>query len=136
MKHPPAGYTVKFYHEREFTLDKVTPLTPGHVKKEGDVAAIARYRLSPTGGLTQAILYDESETPRATGFAICSPSDNFVKAVGRSIALERAIHALESEQARVLVRNREMLMEAERSDVGTSPVLDETYALGEIHDAE
>lgn len=50
------------------------------------------------GGMTTATVYDGEEIV-AQGIAVCSPFDNFSKVSARTIALGRALKALEGQKA-------------------------------------
>lgn len=76
MRTLPEGHFVKFQHDRTYTdPDWITPL--------------------PKGGTTLAKVFDANGGLVAEGRATCSDGDNYVKAIGRDIALGRALAQLD-----------------------------------------
>ena len=64
------------------------------VQSKQDTAILQKLKLQPSarGGMTHCELIDNAGTVVSFGQALCSLSDNFSYAVGRTIALERATH--------------------------------------------
>jgi hypothetical protein len=72
----PEGHYVKYSHDRVCANpDWLTPL--------------------PKGGTTYARIFDANGDLVAKGIATCSNDDNYVKAIGRDIALGRALAQLD-----------------------------------------
>jgi len=82
----PAGVKVFFTHYRKF---------PGMIDfyTRGELPG---FPPEPKGGLTEARLVSNGRII-AMGYADCSTKDNFNKAVGRNIALGRALKALNNQ---------------------------------------
>lgn len=98
MRHQlPDGYSVKFRHRRlrryaarKFKFDDTITVDDTVV----DNHLVVRTSLNPFGGATQAEVFDESGQLVAIGTAICRPDEHFVKAVGRQVALGRALKTI------------------------------------------
>ena len=87
MREIPAGHRVRYKHERAY-YDK------------GPFAHIHdSYSLLPQGGKTIARIIDPEGNEIARGEAVCRPDENFKKAMGREIALGRALKQLEQQEA-------------------------------------
>lgn len=71
----PVGYSVRYRHHR--------------VAVDNDLRL-----LGPKGGETEARVYGPDDSLVAIGVAVCHPSDNFSRRLGRSIALGRALKQL------------------------------------------
>jgi hypothetical protein len=96
---------LRFTHLRLITepdprakLDSLNLLTVGEARAQGK-PVMAR------GGLTQVDAINEVGATLARGVAVCSPRDNYSRAVGRTLAVERllddALTTLDSTMARL-----------------------------------
>lgn len=52
-----------------------------------------RLGISPRGGVTVVTLVNPSGQAIGIGYAVCSPRDNYVRTIGRGLALERMLLA-------------------------------------------
>jgi hypothetical protein len=77
----PPGVTVRYYHHRRY-----------RTSADGLV-------VEPTGGWTHAVILDAEHNAVATGVADCHRRENYCKRLGRTIALGRALKALDDERA-------------------------------------
>lgn len=85
----PEGFTVKYRHERDEAF------IPPRFDRFDELGAVS---VSPKGGKTEAFIFDSKGNEVATGEAVCRPDENFDKALGRTIALGRALQELEKKQ--------------------------------------
>lgn len=92
----PDGLTVEYAYDRPYEYVD-GPLTFGADLGRPEVwmitTAIAtrRKRVSSKGGTTTAYVKDQSGRVVGVGVAYCRPDEQFVKAIGRDLALERAL---------------------------------------------
>lgn len=127
----PEGYVAKVYHYR-FAEEDVIPVIDAFddwqalielegARSEAAQAAKRRYMVmrdgiplhpatekpseygvSPTGGRTDAVLYDADGNEVAKGVAPCSIHDNFNRRIGWMIAVGRALEQLEDAEVEQL----------------------------------
>lgn len=84
IRQLPEGYIVKYHHRRSTKII--------HAKKMDGPMEV----FDPKGGETIAIVYDTEGKEVIAACAICSPNETFNKRLGRTIALGRALHALDN----------------------------------------
>lgn len=80
----PDGYRVFISHYRKFKGTNML-MTRWDGKEEGLGTPL------PHGGATEATILDATGEPVATALALCSKRDMFNKAIGRNIAIGRAL---------------------------------------------
>lgn len=90
----PEGYRVKYKHYRYvFRHDRqnhvLTALDPFMRRSP--------IHIEPCGGETRAVIYDEKNKVIGVGDAVCRTDENYVKRIGREIALHRALRACSRE---------------------------------------
>lgn len=83
----PEGWTVKIWHERETERGL---MSKHRAKKLG-------YTLLARGGFTEVELVSPDGAVYY-GSTTCSPKDNFCRAEGRAVALDRAVKKMEKEE--------------------------------------
>lgn len=103
MRELPGGYTVRFRHLRRYsTMGARRPplLESLSAGRDGEhlmtMREIRHHGLEPLprGGATSALILGPRGNALVEYTARCSPNDNYCKAIGRQIALGRALKQL------------------------------------------